>query len=213
MDKIQTSQLQGKCWSRDRPHSSPSVRAHLPLAPPHTQQYTQWPLWALPTPLRPIYHSKWEALPPACGPQMWICQPTGTSMRLSFSTPEMKVCKSLAFTGFTLSLIAGKPFHLLHPCCEDGLAVCLLRRGMHAHVRTQPAETSLPYLFPQTIEKLDQLVSNIQAVSSTQNKQRTSILPMLIASGKRDTKSRVFKRQDNVICEFVQKGRALHLWI
>lgn len=47
---------------------------------------------------------------------------------------------------------------------------------------------SMPYLLLQPNEKLDRLVSNIQAVSSTQNKQRTSILPMLIASGKRDTK-------------------------
>lgn len=119
---------------------------------------------------------------------------------------KMKICKSPAFTGFALSLIAGKSFHLLHPHHEDQLAVCLLRRGIHAHVCTQPAETSLPYLFPQTIEKLDQLVPNIQAVSSTQNKQRTSILPMSIASGKRDTKTRVFKIQDNVICDFVQKA-------
>lgn len=111
-----------------------------------------------------------------------------------------------SYTGSTLGLIARKPFHL-HSNLKSALPP--LQDSTCAYTDSRKY---LPYLLPQPGEKLDRLLSNIQAVSSTQNKQRTSILPMLIASGKRDTKSRVFKIQDNVIW-ICSKGRALHMQI
>lgn len=127
VDKIQTFQLPAPRQVLERRSlcCSPSVCAHPHPALVPSQQCSQWPLWALPRPLYPIHHSKWEA--------SWATS-IPWDMDLSTHSRDEGMQRSildlplawLPGSHFTSILTWRLPFHLFRT----------------AHVHTQPAENT-----------------------------------------------------------------------